>query len=158
MAETNSTNGSPSGVAITFEDVYLSFEQNHVLRGVSFHLPVGETKVFFGIAGSGKSTTIAPMPDYIAEPEPLHILTVEDPIEHVHARKKALMSQREIGTHTATFASALKAALREEPDVIVVGELRDTETVRKAGAAGARGASQGSGSRPRTPTLLSSRR
>src|SRR5436305_2092633 len=58
MAEANSTNGSASGVAITFEDVYLSFEQNHVLRGVSFHLPVGETKVFFGIAGSGKSTIL----------------------------------------------------------------------------------------------------
>ncbi len=64
-----------------------------------------------------------------------HVITVEDPIEYLHPRKKALMSQREVGSHTKTFAAALKASLREDPDVIVVGELRDTETVRMALAA-----------------------
>jgi twitching motility protein PilT len=61
-----------------------------------------------------------------------HIITVEDPIEYVHPRKRAMISQREVGTHTKTFAAALKGSLREDPDVIVVGELRDTETVRMA--------------------------
>jgi twitching motility protein PilT len=61
-----------------------------------------------------------------------HVITVEDPIEYIHPRKKAMMSQREVGTNTKTFAAALKGSLREDPDVIVVGELRDTETVRMA--------------------------
>ncbi|HEX8537758.1 MAG TPA: ATPase, T2SS/T4P/T4SS family, partial [Cystobacter sp.] len=64
-----------------------------------------------------------------------HVLTVEDPVEYLHPRKKALLSQREVGTHTKSFASALKGSLREDPDVILVGELRDTETVRMALAA-----------------------
>ncbi|MDP9000626.1 MAG: Flp pilus assembly complex ATPase component TadA, partial [Myxococcota bacterium] len=64
-----------------------------------------------------------------------HIITVEDPVEYIHARKKAMISQREVGTHTRSFQAALKASLREDPDVIVVGELRDTETVRMALAA-----------------------
>jgi len=61
-----------------------------------------------------------------------HIITVEDPIEYVHTRKRSMLSQREVGTHTKSFAAALKGSLREDPDVIVVGELRDTETVRMA--------------------------
>jgi len=64
-----------------------------------------------------------------------HVITVEDPVEYVHPRKRAMISQREVGTHTRSFQSALKASLREDPDVIVVGELRDTETVRMALAA-----------------------
>jgi twitching motility protein PilT len=64
-----------------------------------------------------------------------HIITVEDPVEYMHPRKRAMMSQREVGSHTRSFASALKASLREDPDVIVVGELRDSETVRTALAA-----------------------
>ncbi len=80
-----------------------------------------------GPTGSGKSTTLASMIDYINNTRPAHIITIEDPIEFVHSRKKSYLSQREIGTHTPTFSAALKAALREDPDVMMVGELRDQE-------------------------------
>jgi twitching motility protein PilT len=82
-----------------------------------------------GPTGSGKSTTLAAMIDLINETRPDHILTIEDPIEFVHANKRALVNQREIGNHTRSFASALRAALREDPDVILVGEMRDLETI-----------------------------
>ena len=82
-----------------------------------------------GKTGSGKSTTLAAMIDDINFREKGHILTIEDPIEFVHQRKNCLISQREIGVHAASFASALHSALREDPDVILVGELRDFETM-----------------------------
>ena len=82
-----------------------------------------------GKTGSGKSTTLAAMVDDINTREQGHILTIEDPIEFVHVRKKCLISQREIGVHAASFSSALMSALREDPDVILVGELRDLETM-----------------------------
>lgn len=82
-----------------------------------------------GKTGSGKSTTLAAMIDDINTREKGHILTIEDPIEFVHARKNCLISQREIGVHATSFASALNSALREDPDVILVGELRDLETM-----------------------------
>ena len=82
-----------------------------------------------GKTGSGKSTTLAAMIDDINTREKGHILTIEDPIEFVHVRKNCLISQREIGVHAASFASALNSALREDPDVILVGELRDLETM-----------------------------
>ena len=82
-----------------------------------------------GKTGSGKSTTLASMIDDINNRVKGHILTIEDPIEFVHARKNCLISQREIGVHAATFSSALMSALREDPDVILVGELRDLETM-----------------------------
>src|SRR6202042_592071 len=82
-----------------------------------------------GKTGSGKSTTLASMIDDINRRVKGHILTIEDPIEFVHARKSCLISQREIGVHAASFASALHSALREDPDVILVGELRDLETM-----------------------------
>lgn len=85
-----------------------------------------------GPTGSGKSTTLAAMIDYINEKEYAHILTVEDPIEFVHTSKKCLINQREVGSHTLSFNSALRSALREDPDVILVGELRDLETIRLA--------------------------
>ncbi|MRG91879.1 PilT/PilU family type 4a pilus ATPase [Polyangium spumosum] len=88
--------------------------------------------VLTGPTGHGKTTTLAALVDIINSETSHHIITVEDPIEYVHPRKKAMMSQREVGSHTRTFPSALKASLREDPDVIVVGELRDTETVRMA--------------------------
>ncbi len=91
--------------------------------------------VVTGPSGHGKTTTLAAIVDIINRETTHHVITVEDPVEYVHPRKKALMSQREVGTHTKTFASALKGTLREDPDVIVVGELRDTETVRMALAA-----------------------
>jgi twitching motility protein PilT len=85
-----------------------------------------------GPTGSGKSTTLAAMIDLINQTRPEHILTIEDPIEFVHPNKKALINQREVGPHTQSFAAALKAALREDPDVILVGEMRDRETIALA--------------------------
>lgn len=85
-----------------------------------------------GPTGSGKSTTLAAMIDHINRNKECHILTIEDPIEFVHQSRKALVNQREVGVHTASFARALKAALREDPDVILVGEMRDLETISMA--------------------------
>jgi len=82
-----------------------------------------------GKTGSGKSTTLAAVIDAINDRLNGHILTIEDPIEFVHTRKSCLISQREIGIHTASFADALHSALREDPDVVLVGELRDLETM-----------------------------
>jgi twitching motility protein PilT len=82
-----------------------------------------------GPTGSGKSTTLAAMIDYINDNKPDHILTIEDPIEFVHESKRCLINQREVHTHTRSFKDALRAALREDPDVILVGELRDLETI-----------------------------
>lgn len=85
-----------------------------------------------GPTGSGKSTTLAAMVNHVNEVEYGHILTVEDPIEFVHESKKCLINQREVGPHTLSFANALRSALREDPDVILVGEMRDLETIRLA--------------------------
>ena len=85
-----------------------------------------------GPTGSGKSTTLAAMVNHLNENEYGHILTVEDPIEFVHESKKCLINQREVGPHTMSFNNALKSALREDPDAILVGELRDLETIRLA--------------------------
>jgi len=85
-----------------------------------------------GPTGSGKSTTLAAMIDYLNEKMAGHILTLEDPIEFVHTPKRSLVNQREVGTQTQTFSNALRSAMREDPDVILVGELRDLETVSLA--------------------------
>ena len=85
-----------------------------------------------GPTGSGKSTTLAAMIDHINRNRHEHILTVEDPIEFVHKSRKSLINQREVGLHTQSFSSALKAALREDPDIILVGEMRDLETIELA--------------------------
>ena len=85
-----------------------------------------------GPTGSGKSTTLAGMVNHINENDYGHILTVEDPIEFVHESKKCLINQREVGPHTLSFSNALRSALREDPDVILVGEMRDLETIRLA--------------------------
>ncbi|MEO6408600.1 MAG: type IV pilus twitching motility protein PilT, partial [Burkholderiaceae bacterium] len=85
-----------------------------------------------GPTGSGKSTTLAAMVNHLNEHEFGHILTVEDPIEFVHESKKCLINQREVGPHTLSFANALRSALREDPDAILVGEMRDLETIRLA--------------------------
>lgn len=82
-----------------------------------------------GATGSGKSSTLAAMIDFINRTESLHVLTIEDPIEFVHRNQRASISQREIGTDTESFSGALRAALRQDPDVILVGEMRDTETI-----------------------------
>jgi twitching motility protein PilT len=85
-----------------------------------------------GPTGSGKSTTLAAMVNHVNENEFGHILTIEDPIEFLHESKKCLINQREVGPHTLSFANALRAALREDPDYILVGEMRDLETIRLA--------------------------
>jgi twitching motility protein PilT len=85
-----------------------------------------------GPTGSGKSTTLAAMIDLINSESRLHIITLEDPIEYVHRHKKSLVNQREIGRDSLSFAAALRAALREDPDVILVGEMRDLETIATA--------------------------
>lgn len=85
-----------------------------------------------GPTGSGKSTTMAAMVDYINNEMPKHIITIEDPVEFVHQSRRALIKQREVGIHTLKFDNALKAALREDPDIILVGEMRDKETVNTA--------------------------
>jgi twitching motility protein PilT len=85
-----------------------------------------------GPTGSGKSTTLAALVDHINETQQWHILTIEDPIEFVHQPKVSLINQREVGSHTHGFGNALRSALREDPDVILVGELRDLETIRLA--------------------------
>ena len=85
-----------------------------------------------GPTGSGKSTTLAAMIDYVNENRHDHILTIEDPIEFVHQNKQCLINQREVHRHTHSFNAALRSALREDPDVILVGEMRDLETIRLA--------------------------
>ncbi len=85
-----------------------------------------------GATGSGKSTTLAAMIDHINTQEPSHILTLEDPIEFVHRNKRSLVNQREVGSTTHSFTNALRAALREDPDIILVGEMRDLETIKLA--------------------------
>jgi twitching motility protein PilT len=82
-----------------------------------------------GPTGSGKSTTLAAMIDYINRNRDDHVITIEDPIEFVHPHKRCLMHQREVGVHTSSFKAALRAALREDPDVVLVGEMRDLETI-----------------------------
>ncbi len=88
--------------------------------------------VVTGPTGSGKSTTLAAMVDHINKNRADHILTIEDPIEFVHKDQKCLINQREVGGHTASFKRALKAALREDPDIVLVGEMRDLETIEIA--------------------------
>jgi twitching motility protein PilT len=92
-----------------------------------------------GPTGSGKSTTLAAIIDLINETRSLHIITIEDPIEFVHPNKKCLVHQREIGNHATSFAEALKAAGREDPDLILVGEMRDLETIQMALSAAEKG-------------------
>lgn len=85
-----------------------------------------------GPTGSGKSTTLASMIDYVNASRPEHIITIEDPVEYVYERKQALIHQREVGRDVDSFAAALRSALREDPDIILVGEMRDYETISAA--------------------------
>ena len=85
-----------------------------------------------GPTGSGKSTTLAAMIDLINQEQPKHIITLEDPIEYRHESARSLVNQREVGVHTQSFSTALRSALREDPDVVLVGEMRDLETVALA--------------------------
>jgi len=85
-----------------------------------------------GPTGSGKSTTLAAMVDYINTHRAIHIITIEDPIEYLHHHKRSAVNQREVGVDTESFASALRSALREDPDVVLVGEMRDPESIQAA--------------------------
>jgi len=123
----------PAAVFRTIPSVVLSLEDldaPEVFKEICMK-PRGMVLVT-GPTGSGKSTTLAAMVDYINDKERAHILTVEDPIEFVHQSKKSLINQRELHEHTLSFENALRSALREDPDVILVGELRDLETIRLA--------------------------
>jgi twitching motility protein PilT len=95
------------------------------------HLPSGLVLIT-GPTGSGKSTTLACLVDIINTDRDCHVMTVEDPIEYVHRHKKSIVNQRELGTDTASFSAALRAALREDPDVLLIGEMRDLETISTA--------------------------
>ena len=112
----------------------LSFEELNlppkILRQLSLE-PRGLVLVT-GIAGSGKSTTLAAMVDYINAHRKAHIVTIEDPIEFLHEDKKSIISQREVGIDTDTFADALRHVIRQSPDVILIGEMRDLETISAA--------------------------
>ncbi len=117
----------------TIPSVVLSLEELEapkIFRDISDN-PRGLV-IVTGPTGSGKSTTLAAMVDYVNETQFGHILTIEDPIEFVHKSKKCLINQREVGPHTHGFSQALRSALREDPDVILVGEMRDLETIRLA--------------------------
>lgn len=110
----------------TFEELYLP----EVLKKISLE-PRGLILVT-GTTGSGKTTTLAAMIDYINTNRTDHIITIEDPIEFLHRDKRSLVNQREIGSDTKSFSGALRSALRQDPDVILVGEMRDFETIQTA--------------------------
>ena len=125
-----------NGVAAVFRqipDTILSTEQlglPNVLNKLPM-LPKGLVLVT-GPTGSGKSTTLAALVDYANTQRKDHILTIEDPVEFVHKSKNCVVNHREVGSHTKSFAAALRAALREDPDIILVGEMRDLETISLA--------------------------
>lgn len=126
--------GSVGAVLRMIPAVMRNFEDLGLPRGICEQissLPRGLVLVT-GATGSGKSTTLAAMMDYVNETRADHVLTIEDPIEFLHRNKGCLFNQREVGSDTKGFKRALRSALREDPDVVLVGELRDMETIEAA--------------------------
>ncbi len=111
---------------MSFEELSLPHVVNEFVR-----LPKGLV-LLTGPTGAGKSTTLASMIDYINETRHSHIVTIEDPIEYLHTHKNCIVNQREVGSDTHSFASALKHVLRQDPDIILIGEMRDLETISAA--------------------------
>ena len=125
--------GATAGVFRTIPEKIRSFDQLGLPPVVSSlcDKPRGLILVT-GVTGSGKSTTLAAMVDKINNEEPLHILTIEDPVEYVHKHKRCVVNQREIHADTHSFKKALRSALRQDPDVVLIGEMRDLETIEAA--------------------------
>ncbi len=125
--------GATAGVFRTIPENIRTFEQLGLPPAIQSlcDKPRGLVLVT-GVTGSGKSTTLAAMVDKINTDEPLHILTIEDPVEYVHKHKRSLVNQREIHADTHSFKKALRSALRQDPDVVLVGEMRDLETIESA--------------------------
>jgi twitching motility protein PilT len=126
-------NGGTGAVLRVIPSKILQFDQlglSEAVRNFCSH-PKGLVLVT-GPTGSGKSTTMAAMIDHINRTQPAHIITLEDPIEFVHESRSSLVNQREVGRHTQSFLRALRAALREDPDIVLVGEMRDLETISLA--------------------------
>src|SRR2546428_9927928 len=109
---------------------FVTVDQLHISKEVQqlCYLTKGLVLVT-GPTGSGKSTTLCALVDLVNRTRTDHIITIEDPIEFVHENKKCVITQRQVGTHTDSFKSALRAALREDPDIVLVGEMRDLETI-----------------------------
>jgi len=114
------------------EDIHTYYGKSHILHGVSLEVGRGEVVGLLGRTGSGKSTTLAAMLDKINSEREEHMITIEDPIEFLHNHKKCLVNQREVHADTHSFANSLRAALREDPDVVLIGEMRDLETIESA--------------------------
>jgi twitching motility protein PilT len=125
--------GSISAALRFIPQATYSFEELHLSKVIYEIVNIQKGLVLVtGATGSGKTTTLASMIDYINERRRSHIITIEDPIEYLHSHKNCIVNQREVGSDTDSFANALKYVLRQDPDIILVGEMRDLETIAAA--------------------------
>ena len=126
--------GENSKGEISFNNVSFKYgnAEDNVIENISFTAKPGQTTAFIGSTGSGKSTTLAALLNEINKNKSRHIITIEDPVEFIHTPKHCIINQREIGLDCQSYANALRAAMREDPDIILLGELRDRETMSTA--------------------------